>query len=277
MRQSMQEQLVTLLNKNVQIVIESSNQPDLETPYQSQVRQNSLNDSLSKKYSSQDAHLAPAKPEVALSRSVFSEGNLSIRERLIAKGVIKPAAEGERISSKKAKLSADVEGGVIRRGTTRKQDRGSVLDFGVLTKTLSTRGVVDGVDYLSLVGELQERQEAKRTLEVRPEPLPSKQNAFSVTAKKSKNKNLDANNAATKDKASFIYRHQKRFKCTRCGEWIHFGQGLKHEAMHEGRDYMPLADVRPKSMSRIKSPAIPNSRWVYVFQGGLPSLGKRSR
>ncbi len=277
MRKSMQEQLLALLNKNETKTIESSNKSEFATPRHSQVKQKSLDDGSAEQGRSKGVDLAAVKPEAALSRPVFSGSNLSLRERLIAQGLIKPASNGEKTPSKKVKLGADVQSGAIRRGTTRRQDRGPVLDLNVLRKALSTRGVVDGVDYLSLVGELREDQGAESTRKVRSGPPSSKNDAAPVAAKKIENKKLDANNASKKSKASPVYRCQKRFKCFRCGKWIPLGQGLKHEAMHEGRDYIPLADVRPKSMSRIETSSTRNSRWVYVFQGGLPSLGKRSR
>ncbi|NML26157.1 hypothetical protein [Zoogloea dura] len=277
MRKSMQEQLLALLNKNEPKTFESSNKSDFLTPRYRQANQKSLNDGSAEQDRSKGVNLAAAKPEAALSRPVFPGSNLSLRERLIAQGVIKPASNGGKTPSKKVKLSADIQSGAIRRCTTRRQDRGPVLDLNVLRKALSTRGVVDGVDYLSLVGELREDEGAESTRNVRSGPPPSKNYAAPVAAKKSENKKLDANSASKNAKASPVYRYQKRFKCFRCGKWIPLGQGLKHEAMHEGRDYIPLADVRPKSMSRIESSSIRNSRWVYVFQGGLPSLGKRSR
>jgi hypothetical protein len=56
--------------------------------------------------------------------------------------------------------------------------------------------------------------------------------------------------------------------CIRCGERIPYGDMLKHkEKIHGERMYVPSPIKRSKS----------SSFWVHIVQGGLPSLGKRSR
>ena len=64
------------------------------------------------------------------------------------------------------------------------------------------------------------------------------------------------------------------FLCSQCRRWIHVGQGLKHEAMHKGVAYFPSSDLqRPKQQSS----GVGSNRWITMLQGGLPSLGKRNR
>lgn len=69
-------------------------------------------------------------------------------------------------------------------------------------------------------------------------------------------------------------RTNKKFKCSVCGKWIPLGEGLKHEAMHKGIEYVPTSDVRPRSEGT--QGATRSNAWVHVYPGGLPGLGKRN-
>lgn len=163
----------------------------------------------------------------------FGAGASTLREQLIAEGRIKP-----------------VDSFLARAEELRKK---------AIAAGENRRSGADGL-----------RAAGKSGKDAQAEKRDSKSRAKPTMAPKAERK---AKRKAEKNLSDGLSHRGKKFKCSICGNWIPLGEGLKHEAMHKGIDYVPTSDIRPREVGC--NSETQSNTWVHVYQGGLPGLGKR--
>lgn len=154
--------------------------------------------------------------------------------------------------------------------------REQLVSQGLIKPVETFRAIADELHAKVLAADEARRKKVKRKEEAkRKKTLKTKEHAVSErpTTNKIPHNSSSLINSEKNKGIKSPQASKKKFKCSICNQWIPLGQGLKHEAMHNGTEYFPRSHFRyghtNSGTDRI------STTWVHVYQGGLPGLGKR--